>query len=197
MVKYMNSKGEEPWHYGFEHKQIDEKPIERLIEKIQIKEDDLIADLASGPGRFSIEFAKRVNKGLVYAIDISEEALETLKDSLNKKKINNVKILLADISKKIPLDNNSIDIVFMANAFHGFVHGGTWSNVLKEAYRILKSDGKLAILEFKKTHRPPGPPINIRISYEELSELLLKEKFTPILVDDIEDNHYLVISRPK
>ena len=57
-----------------------------------------------------------------------------------------------------------------------------------ETRRLLKPGGILAILEFKKEEMPVGPPMNIRLSPEELRS---KFPITPGKTIDIGEYLYL------
>ncbi len=179
-------------HIGMHH--FDD--VKEVLEKIQINKGSYIADLGSGPGRFTIPMAKIVGEeGKVYAVDISEESLMLLKENAEKEGLKNIEIVYGDISKKIPLNDNLIDIAFMANVFHGIVYEGNEAEVLNEIKRILKNEGKLIILEFKKIHGPPGPPFMMRISYDELSKILANNGFTVKYLGEIGKYHYLIEAR--
>jgi len=175
------------------HNIFDDDIVMEVINKINIVKGSYIADLGSGPGRFTIPLARVVGEnGKVYAIDISKESLATVKYYADREKLNNIEIVYADISKKIPLNNNSIDIAFMANVFHDIVYDGKESILLNEIKRILKKEGKLIILEFKKMRGPPGPPIFMRISFEDLSIILNSNGFSLKYLGEMGKYHYLI-----
>ena len=113
------------------------------LNKAGIKENDVIVDLGCGPGRFTFLAAKKVGpKGKVYALDI--HPLHTAFVAARRKigGYGNVVIVLADCCAT-GLPDKAIDFIFINDAFHEFDKIGC----LKEAYRILKTDGTLAIDE--------------------------------------------------
>ncbi|GAG59289.1 unnamed protein product, partial [marine sediment metagenome] len=59
------------------------------------------------------------------------------------RRIKNIKLILSDASKTY-LEDNSIDTIFICDAFHEFPDK---RNTLVELYRILKPVGSLSILE--------------------------------------------------
>jgi len=65
--------------------------------------------------------------------------------------------------------------------------------VCREVARILKPEGKLAIIEFKKIEGPPGPPLHIRLSQEEVDDFLSPFGFQLEKTEDIGPYHYLSI----
>ena len=47
-----------------------------------------------------------------------------LKKDIEKRDLNNIEPIVADIIDTIPLEENSIDNVLLANVLHGFIEGG-------------------------------------------------------------------------
>jgi ubiquinone/menaquinone biosynthesis C-methylase UbiE len=170
--------------------------VKEVLNKINLAKGFYVADLGSGTGRFTIPLAKEIGEnGKVFAVDISKESLTILKENADREKLNNIEIVYGDISKKIPLDDNSIDVAFMANVFHDILYEGNESIVLSEIKRILKNNGRLIILEFKKIRGPPGPPIFMRISHDELINILNKNGFSAKYLGEIGKYHYLIEAR--
>ncbi len=129
-------------------------------------------DAGCGDGYFSIEAALKLGlKSTIIAIDIHKESLEKLKQEVKKRKLSNIEIIEADITKKLPLKDKSIDVYFVSNVLHGFDEKEK-KELVKEIKRLLKIDGKFIVIEFKKEPTPVGPPLEIRISEEELKKFL-------------------------
>jgi len=100
-------------------------------------------DLGCGPGRFTSLAAKIVGpKGKVYALDIHplHTAIVAAIKGIGDHK--NISVMHADCCATGLLDK-AIDLIFINDAFHEFDKVGC----LKEAARILKADGILAIGE--------------------------------------------------
>jgi len=81
----------------------------------------------------------------------------------------------------------------MATVLHDFVEDQISEEVLQEVDRVLKTDGRLAILEFKKIDGPPGPPIHIRLSPQEVGEMLVPYGFTEERIVDVGPYNYLIL----
>lgn len=117
-----------------------------VIESLNIQESDTVADIGSGGGYFTLEFAKRVGKsGKVYAVDTKQENLDYVKAQSEREGINNVVTVLAD--DEIGLPEKSVDLVFMRNVVHHLPEPATYFADLK---RFLKSDSRVAIIDYKK-----------------------------------------------
>jgi len=135
---------------------------ENNLDEIELNREMVLADLGCGTGYFSIPASFRVKK--VFALDIQQEMLEILRDKIKKDKISNVEPVLSHESS-IPLPDNSIDVLFMANVFHEIEDR---DSILKEGKRILKSHGKLIIIDWKKEEMDFGPPIEERLNEREV-----------------------------
>ena len=92
----------------------------------------------------------RERRGRSYAIDLWEEGITYLKQQASAKGITNIKALVADVSKKIPLSDDSIDICLMATVLHDLLQIGAAEGTLTEIRRVLSLQGTLAIVEFKE-----------------------------------------------
>lgn len=117
-----------------------------VIESLNIQESDTVADIGSGGGYITLEFAKRVGKsGKVYAVDTKQENLDYVKAQSEREGINNVVTVLAD--DEIGLPEKSVDLVFMRNVVHHLPEPARYFADLK---RFLKPDSRVAIIDYKK-----------------------------------------------
>ena len=81
-----------------------------------------------------------------------------------EKGLKNMKGILAS-DFKYPINDKEIDFVLLVTVFHEIDEKEV---LLKEISRILKDIGRLCIIEFKKEVTPFGPPLDHRISYEDV-----------------------------
>jgi arsenite methyltransferase len=104
-----------------------------------IKTGKILVDLGSGAGIDAFLASKLVGaKGKVIGIDMTDEMLEKArKIALNNYK--NVEFRKGDVEEKIPIEDNSVDIV-ISNCVINLTTNKT--NTFKEVYRILKKRGK-------------------------------------------------------
>jgi ubiquinone/menaquinone biosynthesis C-methylase UbiE len=106
-----------------------------------------IADIGAGGGYFSLRFANAVErKGEVYAVDTNPEFLEFIRNSAEEKGLNNVKTILTTEDKLI-LPEKSLDLIFMRNVYH---HLPNRVEYFRNLTGILKPDGKIVIIEYKR-----------------------------------------------
>jgi ubiquinone/menaquinone biosynthesis C-methylase UbiE len=142
---------------------------ETILKELNILPGQTVIDAGCGNGYMAKEFSKLTGKtGKVYGLDEDEEAIETLKKETAK---TNIEAKAADITKAIPVRDHSADLIYLSNVFHGFTEGQIES-FQKEVKRILKPNGRLAIVEIQKEDTPYGPPMEIRFSPEELRQTI-------------------------
>ncbi|MFQ5645385.1 MAG: class I SAM-dependent methyltransferase [bacterium] len=126
-----------------------------------------VADIGAGSGYFTFPFAEKAGRsGLVYAIDIDQGMLAYIRQK-NKREfplLTNIKPVLTGPDRP-GIKPGSVNLVFICNTFHHFTDRGQY---LKRIRKILKKGGRLAIIDFKKTKTPFGPPTEMRISRDRL-----------------------------
>jgi ubiquinone/menaquinone biosynthesis C-methylase UbiE len=169
---------------------------ERVLQETGLKSGDKFLDVGCGEGYFSIAAAKIVgNKGKVYAIDSYEKSIVVLKEQIHRENIGNIEAIVADVTQKMPLPKAVIDVCLMANVMHGFLANGEVPGVMTEIARVMKAGSTLAVVEFQKVAGPPGPPISIRMTPEELEDLVSGYSFKKNKVVEVGPIHYAAMFR--
>lgn len=140
-----------------------------ILHELNILPGQTILDAGCGNGYMSKEFSRVLNNtGKVYALDPDREAIETLKEETKE---TNIETIEADITKTTPLEESSIDLIYLSTVFHGFAKDQI-KDFQKEVKRLLKPNARLAIVEIQKQDTPFGPPLDIRFSPEELKQTI-------------------------
>lgn len=154
----------------------------QVIKKFGLEEGDSFADLGCGPGFFVIPVARLVGEsGKVFAVDVFPNALEEVKNRAEFEGLQNIELIRADleIPKSTGIEDGTIDIVLLSN----ILHQANPQKVMAEAVRILKKDGKIIVVDWRKIKIPFGPPKDGRISVDNVKKiakeegLKLKEEF--------------------
>jgi ubiquinone/menaquinone biosynthesis C-methylase UbiE len=166
---------------------------DRVLKAAGLKSGDVFLDAGCGDGFISFNAATIVGEnGKVYAMDAYPESISVVRQEIKEKGTSNLEAFVADLTEKIPLDDDSIDLCVMANVMHGFVENNEVEPVMKEISRVIKSVGVFAVVEFKKIEGPPGPPFNIRLAPQDVEDIVTSYGFEAVEMDDVGDYHYLV-----
>lgn len=156
-------------------------PAEEIINKSGIRKGDFVVDFGSGIGYFTIPISKLVGEeGKVLAIDISNEMVTELKQRI--KGITNIELLVSD---SIP-DTLQVDKIFISHVLHEV---DSPKKFLKSCLDNLKKGGKIIIIDWQKKQTDMGPPIEHRLSKEEVLQLLNLK----YIENEIHDNFYYLI----
>lgn len=115
--------------------------LNKYIDTIDKKSN--VIDLGCGSGYFSIELAKHLKEGKVFAVDINMSVLKKLKSKINEEKINNIELHRANI-ENLPFDENFFDVAFL-NMTYGQLEDKV--KALLQINRVLKKGAYLYITE--------------------------------------------------
>ena len=187
-----NSRSEKPPGAG--SSSIDLIDVDLFFQALALKPGISVVDLGSGPGDYSIPIAKLIGKeGRVYAVDLWEGCIEFLKSEIVRLEIVNIEPVLADMSKRLPFEGESVDVCLMATILHDLKDNQSHDATLTEVKRFLKKGGMFAVVEFTKRDGPPGPPASIRLSPGETARLVEPHGFTRKGLYDLGPCTYLMI----
>lgn len=107
-----------------------------------------IADLGCGRGRFTFPLARAVGQhGLVYAVDISRDALAHVRKRIKKEGIQNIQVVQS-IPDDPMLTEDSVDVVFL-NDVIDVVDRRALPGLLEGIRRSLREGGRLVIRDPK------------------------------------------------
>lgn len=107
-----------------------------------IKEGMTVLDLGSGAGFDCFLAAKAVGKsGKVIGVDMVPEMIKKAKENAKKRGYKNIEFKLGEI-EKLPIEKNTIDVI-ISNCVINL--SPDKKKVFKEAYRVLKKQGKMFI----------------------------------------------------
>ncbi len=150
-----------------------------------------LVDLGTGSGFYAVAAAKIVGEtGNVLAVDVLESALDHLMAEARAKKIKNIKTLranLEDPSSSASMVTGIADFVVLANITHQIQNQ---AGLFAEAYRLLRTGGKLIVLEWNDQPGPIGPPVNSRIGIEAIKGLAKKTNLKDAGALPVDNFHY-------
>lgn len=165
-----------------------------VIAQTGLTKGQVAADLGCGSGFYIIPAAQLVgNEGMVYAVDVQEAKLAATSSLVQQMGYKNVKFLRADLSKPLMSpEPHSCDLVVIGNILHEI---DSPEALLQNAYRLLKVDGRLLVVEWKKEITPLGPPVEKRLSQQQLEVLLMRVGLRKEKELETDGYHYSVLFR--
>ena len=103
---------------------------------------EVVLDLGSGGGIDVLLSARRVGPtGKAYGLDMTDDMLALARENQRKAGVENVEFLKGEI-EHIPLPDNSVDVI-ISNCVINL--SGNKDQVLREAFRVLKPNGRFAV----------------------------------------------------
>ncbi len=128
----------------------------------KIKKGETVIDLGSGAGFDAFIVSKIVEEnGKVIGIDLSDEMLGLARENAKKGNYAHVSFIKGDI-EQLPLNNNLAEHVISNCVINLSLNKG---DVFKEAYRVLKTGGKLSISDIVLEKELPDFIKNSRVGH--------------------------------
>jgi len=163
-----------------------------IFGEIGLKRGESFLDMGCGPGDYAIYAAKIVgDEGAVYAIDRWEEMISSLLQEADSQELKNIIGVISDITAPLPLRDHCVDVCFISTVLHTLDINRAMKPLLDEVRRVLKPTGRLAIIECKKQDQPFGPPKHMRLSPEEIEEVITRYGFEKIGFTDLGYNYLI------
>lgn len=146
----------------------------KTLRALGIRAGMIAADVGCGTGFFTIPLAVLAgSRGRVFAVDISRRMMLDIKKRIKKEGLKNVKTVLSR-ENHIPLPSKALDYCLLVSVIHELENKILF---FKELKRLLKKDGEVGIIEWKKKTSPLGPPLRERISLAAMRQMLRENGF--------------------
>lgn len=170
----------------------EEKPS-LVLDHLEVKPNDVIADIGAGSGYFSILLAPLVPQGRVIAQDIQQEMLDFVEGRRKLSGMTNVATLLGT-TEDTHLPEGEVDLAIMVDAYHEFSHP---REMMESIVKGLVPGGRVVFLEYRG--EDPAVPI------KPLHKMTVKQITAEMAVvglefvevrDSLPIQHFLVFRKP-
>lgn len=135
---------------------------DRIMDKLLIADGSRVADLGAGGGWFTIRLARRVGpNGAVYAEDIQDRTIESIKKRVEHEGLQNVQEVLGTPDDP-RLAGHALHAVLIVDLYSQL---GNPVALLKNVKTALAPTGRLGIVDFRVDGGfGPGPPLEDRVN---------------------------------
>ena len=144
---------------------------EKLLFKAGVAAGLTVADLGAGSGFFAQASARLVgNNGKVWVVDVRDSSLDHVSSEARVRGIKNIQTVKADLEEDEleRIETGTVDVVVLANLLHQIKNR---RNLFKTVYRILKTGGKLVIVDWNEKPSPIGPAAAERVGEQEAKKI--------------------------
>ncbi|MBI2612601.1 class I SAM-dependent methyltransferase [Candidatus Kaiserbacteria bacterium] len=155
-----------------------------------------VADFGAGSGAYVLLIAERLEgSGAVYAIDVQRELLRRIHNEAARHGYKNVEVIWADLEvpRASKLADSSIDLVLISNLLFQVPDK---TPILREARRIVKPVGRVAIIDWSESFGGMGPIQEDVVGREATLELCQKAGLALEREFVAGAHHYGLILRP-
>lgn len=168
---------------------------ELLFSALALKEGDSFLDMGCGPGDYSIRASEIVGDfGIVYALDRWQDVIDALAEKAGFRGLENVRAIVSDITEHLPIDDESVDLCFVSTVLHSLDLADVEKPLFGEVHRVLKGEGRLAVIECKKEEQQFGPPLSMRLSPEEIESSAIRHGFEKMELVDLGFNYLIIFA---
>jgi ubiquinone/menaquinone biosynthesis C-methylase UbiE len=165
--------------------------INLILNKIAVKDNDVIAELGCGHfGYFVWPLAKLLGKNsTLYAVDVIPSVLEEIKKRAHTENLPQVKTIWSnlEIFKGTPIESSSIDKALLINVLN---QSEKKVEILQETVRLLKRNGKLLVIDWKRDASLFGPKLEHRLNLETFKQVVPKLSLTIIEEFEVGENYH-------
>jgi ubiquinone/menaquinone biosynthesis C-methylase UbiE len=171
-----------------------EEEPRKVIEALELKPGQVVADVGVGTGYFAFRMAPHVGeKGKVLGVDIQPEMLDLLRAKAAKLGVKNVEGVLGTV-KDPKLPEGGVDLVLMVDVYHEFDHPWEMMQAIKKS---LKPGGRVVLVEYRK--EDPTVPIK---EVHKMSEEQIKKEMAVVGLEHVKTvgtlpRQHIVIFRKK
>lgn len=121
---------------------------DRVLEKLDLKEGMIVADVGAGNGKFSVKIARIVGlEGHVYANEIDEDEIRKIKNRIEEQGIENITIIYGEEEDAVlPV---KVDFIVLKFVYH---HLSSPDNFMNNMLKYLNPGGRLAVIAADINH---------------------------------------------
>ena len=188
--------GHQAWQWLERPEREEEEGTSLLIEALELKPGEVVADIGAGSGYFSWRMARLVGeKGMIYAVEIQEEMLDLLMKNMAKRRVEKIVKPILGTTSDPKLPAASCDTMLMVDVYHEFDQP---FEMIRNMIAALKPGGRIVFVEFRG--EDPNVPIK---TVHKMTEAQVKKEMSvhPLKWVDtlriLPQQHIIVFRKPQ
>ena len=129
---------------------------QRNIEALGVEPGMRIADFGSGSGAYVLAIAEILHgRGSIYAVDIQKDLLRRIKNEATRRSLE-VEVVWGDLEEAggSKIADGALDLVLISNLLFQVKKR---EQILKEAVRVLRGNGRVAVIDWSESFGGMGP----------------------------------------
>ena len=124
----------------------------KAIKLLKPYDNTEMLDIATGTGDLALEAVRQLEVNHIVGLDISEGMLDIGRKKISKKNLSDKISMITGDSENLPFEEGKFNTVMAAFGVRNFEN---LEKGLAEMFRVLKSGGKIMVLEFSRPTRFP------------------------------------------
>ena len=173
----------------------EEERTDLLVEALELRPGQAVADVGAGSGYFSWRMARKVGKdGTVFAVEIQQLFLDLLMANMRRRQVDGIVRPVLGTVQDPQLPEASCDLILLVDVYHEFDHPYEMARAM---VRSLKPGGRLVLVEY----RGEDPAVPIKPLHKMTAAQVRKEMAPhPVAferaIDVLPRQHILVFRKP-
>lgn len=173
------------------NRKVEEMP-EQVLSHMNLKLDEVVADVGAGTGYFTFRLSPMLPSGKVLAVEIQPEMLEIIKNRAREMQVKNVFPIPGTLTDP-NLPEAGVDVVLMVDAYHEFSYP---REMMEAIIKALKPDGRVVVIEYRgedpRVAKPPHHKMTEAQLIKEMAAMGLRWQETK---DFLSQQHFMVFER--
>src|SRR5467141_3436719 len=167
---------------------------QQFVDALEIRPGSMVADVGAGRGVYLPVWSVAVGPtGHVIAEDLDKPSLDWARKKTDERLYPNVEFVLGTV-KDAMLPDKWADLIVVIDAYHHFTYP---ADMLASLSKALKTDGRLAIIDFDKVDKPTRgapPPGHVRLNRDEAINEIVSNGFRLVRTRDfMQSRQYIAI----
>ncbi len=173
-------------------REVEELP-EQVLSHMNLKPDEVVADVGAGTGYFTFRLSPMRPNGKVLAVEIQPEMLAIIKKRTREMRVKNVFPIQGTWTDP-NLPKAGVNVVLMVDAYHEFSYPREMMEAITGA---LKPGGRVIIIEYRgedqRVAKPPHHKMTEAQLIKEMAAVGLRWRATK---DFLPQQHFMVFKKP-